>query len=138
MERKIEAHLMDSIDEKMNTAKVEDVTFQKREKQRDFSAEIRALRVKSEKVMDLYINNLISLEECKKRASEYEETIKGLEGAQKRQKKTDFSKLEKALFDGWKSMYIDLSKEEKRDFWRIIIREIRIYKDGHIEYNLNL
>ena len=129
---------MESIDAKMEAVKLEAITLRYRERQRDYAAEIQALRLKSEKAKNLYINSLLTFEKCKEQVQNFETQIKELEAMQKKEKTIDLSKLEEALQEGWRGMYVDLPKEKKRGFWRILIKQIRIYKDSHIEYDLNL
>ena len=60
-----------------------------------------------------------------------------LEAAQQ-QKPPDFTAAEELLTVGWENMYQNLTLEKKQEFWRILIKEIRIYPDRHIEYDLNV
>ena len=53
------------------------------------------------------------------------------------QKKPDFELADKLLAEGWETVYDKMGKEQKQEFWRILIKEIRIYKDKHIEYDFN-
>lgn len=138
LERKIEAHLLDSIDDKMEQVKADVERTYTQKSQRNYSSEISKWKSKAKKVRDLYINDLISLDECKKQALEYEEKIRELEALKKGVHRTDFSILERSLQDGWKTIYVDLTREEKQAFWHVVIKEIRIYADRHIEYDLNL
>lgn len=138
LERKIEAHLLDSIDDKMEQVKADVERTYTQKSQRNYSSEISKWKSKAKKVRDLYINDLISLDECKKQALEYEEKIRELETLKKGVHRTDFSILERSLQDGWKTIYVDLTREEKQAFWHVVIKEIRIYADRHIEYDLNL
>ena len=55
----------------------------------------------------------------------------------KPRKVPDFSKIEELLKEGWKEMYQDISREDKRDFWRAILKEIRVHPDRHISFILN-
>lgn len=138
LERKIEAYLLDSIDEKMRQSKLiaEEARFS--EKERDYKAEISVLKAKCDRLKNLYIDGLISREECNQKCEECTAKINSLTKLMENTKKPDFSKLDEILSDGWKSVYESLTKEKKRDFWRIVIKEIRLYKDRHLEYDLNV
>lgn len=138
LERKIETYLLESIEEKVNQLKYEVSTLNSQDKQKDHKAEISALAAKCERTKDLYIDGLISREECNRRIEENKKRIQSLEKELKSVRPKDFSRLEKALEKEWKTMYLGLKKEQKRDFWRIIIKEIRIYKDRHIEYDFEI
>ena len=82
------------------------------------------------------MNDLISLDEYKADRETMLERIAELEKKQEPLTLPDLSVIERTLSGGWKQLYCDLSAEEKREFWRIIIREIRFYPDRHIEYDL--
>lgn len=47
-------------------------------------------------------------------------------------------KIDGLLQGDWKGMYADLPKDKQQEFWRIVIKEIRLYPDRHIEFDLNL
>lgn len=139
LEWKIEKFLLKSVDHEMSQIRLHAQGLHEEEKQRDYRSEISALKAKSERLKTLYVNGLIPFEDCQNGVVENEQKIASLEQEAKSSKKIDFSALEKNLCTGWQDMYnMMLTKEEKRDFWRIIIKEIRIYKDRHIEFKLNL
>lgn len=138
-EPKIEAYLMGTVREKMNRLKLEELEVSPLEKGRDYKGEIAALRSKIKKVNRLYVNEMISFEECKAENESYNAQIKALEhDASQQQKTPDFTAAEELLTAGWEKMYQTLPPEKKQEFWRILIKEIRIYPDRHIEYDLNV
>lgn len=138
-ERKIETYLIETVRGKMDRLKLETLELAPLEKARDYKGEIAALRAKIKKVNHLYINEIISFEECKAENEAYTAQITALEReTAKQKKKPDSSAVEELLCDGWESMYSGLPLEKQQEFWRILIREIRIYPDRHIEYNLNV
>lgn len=137
-EKKIEAFLMDTIRDEMDRLKLEYLERGSAEDARDYKAEIAALRAKMRKVNHLYINELISFEECRAENAAFSAQIEALERESAQRKQPDLSAAEEALADGWEAMYLALSPEEKQAFWRILIKEIRIYPDRHIEYDLNV
>ncbi len=138
LERKIETYLLDSIDEKMRQIKLAAENIYPLEKEQSHKTEISSLKAKCERLKNLYIDGLISREECNEKCEECSERIEFLQSAIKKSAKPDFSKVDTILSKGWKDVYLNLSKEEKRDFWRILIKEIRLYQDRHIEYDINL
>lgn len=138
-ERKIEAYLMETVREKMDRLKLDTLELVPLEKARDYKGEIAALRAKIKKVNHLYINEMISFEECKAENETYTAQIEALERESSQQQKVpDFTAAEELLTAGWEEMYQGLSPEKKQEFWRILIKEIRIYPDRHIEYDLNV
>lgn len=138
-EKKIEEYLMGTVREEMERLKLEALELAPLEKARDYQGEIAALRAKIKKVNHLYINEMISFGECKAENDTYTAQIQALElEAAQQQKKPDFSVAEKLLSNGWETMYLGLSPEKKQGFWRILIKEIRIYADRRIEYDLDV
>lgn len=138
-EKKLETYLMETVQEKMDRLKLEALELAPLEKVRDYKAEIAALRAKMKKVNRLYINEMISFEECKAENDAYAAQIESLEReSSQQQKPPDFTRVEELLSTGWEELYQTLSPEKKQEFWRILIKEIRIYQDRHIEYDLNV
>lgn len=136
-ERKIEAFLLGSIRRDMDKKKIEFEAVPIKDG-RDCNAEISVLKSKIEKLKDLYLSDIITLEECKADRELYMGKIAELEREAEGRKKPDFGKIEKLLSSGWETVYKGLKQEQKQEFWRIIIKEIFIYPDRHIEYHFNL
>lgn len=135
-ERKIENFLLSTIRDEMNKCKME-FEIEPMKKERDYKAEISALKAKIAKLKDLYLSDIITLEECRADQKDYSQRIEELELESAGSKKPDFDKMEKMLACGWEEAYKILRPEKKQEFWRILIKEIRIYADRHIEYDLN-
>lgn len=136
-ERKIEAFLMSTVRDKMERWKVEVEQIESARKTRDYKTEIASLRSKIGKLKDLYINDLITLDECKRDQAEYTKRIEDLEKEAAERPRQNFEEMEKMLSEDWETSYNLLGKEKKQEFWRILIKEIRIYPDRHIEYDFN-
>lgn len=136
-ERKIEAFLMSTIRDKMEQWKVEVEQIEAARKTRNYKAEIAALRSKISRLKELYINGLITLDECKQDQAEYMRQMEALEKESATRSKPNFEAMEKMLSEDWETSYSLLEKGKKQEFWRILIKEIRIYADRRIEYNLN-
>ncbi len=137
-ERKIEKYLMDTIDGQMQELRLETKRICSQKKQRDYKSEIAALRAKRGKLKELYINDLITLEEYKADAGTYDKKISALEAESNQTRVPDLSMLEKLLHRDWQTLYETMDKTSKRDFWRTTIKEIRVYIDRHIEYDFNV
>ena len=86
----------------------------------------------------MYLNDIITLEELKADRESLLAKISDLEKAALPEQKQDFESIDRVLIENWKESYDGLNREEKREFWRIIIKEIKIYPDRHIEYSLNV
>ncbi len=137
-ERKIETYIVESINEKMRQLKSAYAQFGEKAKQKDHKSEIAALRGKIVKLKDLYLNDLITLEEYKEDKASMINRINKLIELDGPRKRPNFEKIDSILTFGWQDLYFDLSKEEKREFWCVLIKEIRIYPDRHIEFDINL
>lgn len=136
-ERRIEKFLIETIRDKMNEWKIEAAKIYKGKKERDYKGEITALRAKLGKLKELYMNDLITLDEYKADQSAYSSKIDALTAEEAAQEEPNFEIADKLLADGWETAYYGMKQEQKQEFWRILIKEIRIYKDRHIEYDLN-
>ena len=90
------------------------------------------LHKKLGKLKDLYLNDLITLEEYKNDKSKFQEEIETLQ-AQPQPQDTDISALQAFLAMDLEEVYKFTTNEEKRLFWRSILKEIRFYKDRRIE-----
>lgn len=137
-EKKIEAYIVGSINEKMRQLKSAYAQFDAKAGKKDHKSEITALRGKIVKLKDLYLNDLITMEEYKEDKASMTDRINRLIQLDKPQKRPNFEKIDGMLTFGWQDLYYDLSKEEKREFWRMLLKEIRIYPDRHIEFDINL
>ena len=135
-EKKVERYLLDTVESKMAALRFEVERLKENQTEKDYSTEIHLLKSKISKLKDLYLNDLISLDEYKADRQTMSEKIAELEKQQEPKKIPDLSVLDSVLVAGWKQLYVELSSEKKREFWRIIIREIRFYPDRHIEYDL--
>lgn len=125
-EKKLETYLLDYI----KTALEGYITTEKdKEKPKDNTKRIKALEKKIEKLKDLYVNDLITLEEYKADRQKYESEIATLGAPVKH----DFTPLETALQLVVEERYTTFTQEKKRAFWRSIIDHITFDKDRKIE-----
>jgi len=137
-EKKIESYLVASIRTQMEECHSEALKAWERDKIRDYQAEKLAEKRKLQKLKELFINDLISIEEYKSDRAGIEEKLAELVRKEQNRNKPDFRVVEEMLRDSWESDYQEISREEKRAFWHILMREIRVYADKRIEYDLNL
>jgi len=137
-ERKIEAYLLMSIDIEMNRRKPEYERDASQKRDAGYAAEISAVKGKLSRLKDLYLNDLITIEEYKVDKAAFEVRLNELIEKDRPLKQPSYKLLETVLTADWKTMYNMMGKEEKRAFWRVVLREIRIYPDRHIEFDLNL
>jgi site-specific DNA recombinase len=88
-----------------------------------------AAKKKLEKLKELYVNDLIDLDAYK---TDYEKYTSILNEEDQQEEKRDTSALEKFVQSGYKSMYGDITKENKRALWRTIIKKIVIGADNNM------
>lgn len=137
-ERKIETYIMDRIDSKMKKLKAEYESITSINQPADHKKEIDALKRRLSKMKELFLNDLVTLEEYRKEKEAAEQQIQAFAAIDQPKKEPDFERLEKILAADWRSIYHETPKEGKREFWRALLKEIRIFPDRHIEFDLNL
>lgn len=121
MEEYLLTHLRDLIGEELHPRNYELIE----EKEKDNADRIAALTRKRDRLKELYINELITLEEYKRDREEYTREIDALQAD--RQEKRDRAALEALLQLDIETIYKTLDKPEKRRFWRGIIDYITFY-----------
>lgn len=97
--------------------------------------EIARLKRKLNKLKELYLDDLISIEEYRADHSKITARLVELETVQKQDKRTTVQALSKLLCDGWHDVYANLSRLERKAFWRMLLSNIRVYTDRHIDYD---
>ena len=121
-EKKLEEYLLNNIKTLMNDyiISIDVVPSEKK----DHSSRIAYLNRKARKLKELYINDLISIDEYKCDKQDIESELESLKSAE--EKPMDLSLYKQ--FEGLdiSAVYADLSQEEKRAFWRSIIKEIHL------------
>lgn len=133
-ESDIEAYLLDTIDFRLHRYRV-DVERAKAGSGTDYSAEISKLRRQLAKSKELFLNDLITLDDYRKDHQRIMPKIEELEAAQSKLDRKDTKELEAILCTGWRNLYDTLDRPGKRAFWRLAVREIRVFPDRHIEYD---
>lgn len=137
-EKTIEAYILDALEGKMAEAKFQWEKDCAKRRTTNYKQEIAAVKGKIKRLKDLYINELISLEEYKADHSIFAARLDELIEKDKLVEPPDFSTLETLVSQEWIERYRELSKEDKREIWRSAVREIRVYPDRRIEFDLNL
>lgn len=132
----IEDYLMSRIEQKMEEYKIEVVRLEEEQGKKDYKSAIAALKARSKRLTDLYLNDLISIEDCKSGCSEIEGKIKELEEEAEQREAPDLSVIEEVFKEGWKEDYYSLPREDKREFWMMLIDKILVFPDRHIECSI--
>ncbi|WP_373220934.1 recombinase family protein [Mediterraneibacter gnavus] len=102
------------------------------ERRRSTSGKDKAvLKRKLTKLKELYVNDLIDIEEYRKDFQIYSAALQQLPEPVAEQP-PDFSAVEKLLQNDFKTIYDTLTREEKRTLWRSAIKEIRVDSENNI------
>lgn len=95
------------------------------------NAKRKQIEDKIERLKDLYVNNLISLDEFKIDKSKYLELLEALPQCEPMKK--DVTPLKKLLEDNIEEIYKSFDFEEKVEFWRSILQEVHFYSSRIIK-----
>lgn len=132
MENRLEQYVIEHIKPEAEKYILEYTILQK-EKPIDNSKRIATLKKRIDRLKELYLNELMTLEEYKEERIQLENDIEALTIQSKEVVQKDFSKLKETLNSGVIDTILSLSEEERRFIWRSIIKEIKFYPDRHIE-----
>ena len=90
-----------------------------------------AIRRKLARLKDLYVNELISIEDYKKDYDQYTAMLEE-KAVTVPDQRPDFEAVERLLAQDFRAIYDGLERDEKRTLWRSVISEIRIDNAQHI------
>lgn len=126
-----EEWLFEHLREELDRCKLE-WNVQAAERQRKLgSNEKAALKNKLTKLKELYVNDLIDIEEYKKDYEIYNAALRQIPDPVQ-ETPPDFAAVERLLQSDFKSIYDTLTREEKRTLWRSVIKEIRVDNENNI------
>lgn len=117
-ERKVEQYLLDYIQHELEPYLVEIEMQRKGGRAAQDNTEV--IHAKQERVKELFINGMITLDEYKARVDDLERKIIVLPA----RNGPDTTKLKRLLSGDFPALYGALSREEKRSFWRGVLREL--------------
>lgn len=106
---------------------------QKNAKVIDYESKRAAIEKKIERLKDLYINEIITMDELKVSKAKYQEELSQLPAEAAAIEKRDLSALRNMLKMDLPSIYFTLDPQERRRLWRSCIREIRVDHDKNID-----
>lgn len=115
--------------------RLSDYIFEVEEKQKivvDNSKKIVAIQKKIDRLKELYVNEMISLDEYKNDRMMYEESIDALRSAETPQI-VDLTPYRTLLNSDFENLYKELTQPQKRQFWRGIIKRLRYGNDKILE-----
>lgn len=130
-EGKIEKWLFTHLGEELEKVKLEWKMKAAAKKQEIMHTEKAALKRKLTKLKELYVNDLINMEEYKKDYEIYTTALQNIPEPAA-EIPPDFSSAEAICASGFRETYDTLSKEEKRTLWRTALKEILIDAENNI------
>lgn len=132
METRIEQYLLNTINDKI---KIYANAKEEKEPQKNIEAQEKALKKKLSKLSDLYLDDLISKNEYAKRYEDLTAQLSSLEAEKAIKKPKTPQELSDIFFSGWQDLYMNLTLENKKAFWRMTLKEIRVYADRRIDFD---
>ena len=127
----IEKWLFDNMESELNRVRLEWEVKAAEKKKVALRTDKAALKRKLTKLKELYVNELIDIEEYKKDYEIYTAALRQLPEPAA-EAPPDFEAVEKLLQADFKNIYESLTREEKRTLWRSVISEIRIDSENNI------
>ena len=91
----------------------------------------RQLETKIERLKDLYVNGLITMNEFRIDRAKFLEQIESL--PQQKSSKKDIEPMKKLLDSNIEEIYYSFDFDEKKRFWRTILQEVRFFSDRSIK-----
>lgn len=128
-ESKLERYLVKNLEQ----FAFEDIEAKESENAIDYGKLIEATNKKMSRLKDLYVNELITLEEYKKDLSEYQQQIAEYKLELSKDQSAGRDKLKELIGTNLADWYWTLTDTEKRTLWRGIIKEIRYGSDKSLE-----
>jgi len=128
----VERWLFDHLGEEFDRVKL-DWEIQAAKRKRSSSSKDKAvLKRKLNKLKELYVNDLIDIEEYRKDYEIYTSALEQMPNDKEMEQPPNFKAIERLLQSDFKNLYNTLTREEKRTLWRSAIKEIRIDNDYNI------
>lgn len=131
-EDRIESWLFEHLEDEINKYEVAWNVQNTKQKKDGSNIERAVLKRKLTKLKELYVNDLIDLEDYKKDFEMYSAALSKMEEAQVVEKRVDLSGVRKIVSKNFRAVYDTLSREEKRSLWKSVLREIRVDNDQNI------
>ena len=128
----VERWLFDHLGEEFDRVKL-DWEIQAAKRKRSSSSKDKAvLKRKLNKLKEVYVNDLIDIEEYRKDYEIYTSALEQMPNDKEMEQPPNFKAIERLLQSDFKNLYNTLTREEKRTLWRSAIKEIRIDNDYNI------
>lgn len=137
-EKKMADQILGTVEERLKQYKTELNQAASGAEQKSHKPEIQSIKKKIERLKYLFVDGMISIDEYKSDRAELETKLTALTEKERAIERPNIAALEELLSDGWRDVYDSASREAKRKFWVSLVKEVRIYKDRRIEFDLNV
>ena len=127
----VEKWLFEHLGEELERCQLEWEVEAAKKKRTAAGVDKAALKRKLGKLKELYVNDLIDIEEYKKDYEIYTAALNQIPEAHT-DPPPDFAGVRRLLDNDFRTIYDTLTREEKRTLWRSVIKEIRIDNDQNI------
>ncbi len=130
-ESSIEKWIFENLESELNRIKLEWEVNAAKKKRSSTQTDKATLKRKLSKLKELYVSELIDIEEYKKDYDIYTAALQKI-SEPVAETPPDFSAVERLLQSDFKNIYETLTREEKRTLWRSVISEIRVDSENRI------
>ena len=127
----VEEWLFEHLEEELERCELEWEVKSACKKRTVASSDKAVLKRKLTKLKELYVNELIDIDEYKKDYEIYAAALNNIQEVAP-EAPPDFSAVRKILDSDFRNIYNNLSREDKRTLWRSVISEIRVDRDNNI------
>ena len=131
-ETAVEEWLFTFLGDELEKQRLEWEVKEARRKQAAASVDRAAIRRKLSRLKELYVNEMIDLEEYRRDYELYTAQLAERTAPAAEEERPNFEAVEAILANGFRKIYDGLEREEKRTLWRSVIKEIRVDKERQI------
>lgn len=136
-EKKLAEYILDMAEGKLAAYKAELAHLAEGPK-RNYRTEIEATKKKLDRLKYLFVDGLISIDEYKADRAELDDRLEQLQEKNRIIELPNTDALDTLLSAGWRETYEESNREIKRKFFVALLKQVRVYKDRHIEFDLNV
>lgn len=131
-ETAVEEWLFTFLGDELEKQRLEWEVKEARRKQAAASVDRAAIRRKLSRLKELYVNEMIDLEEYRRDYELYTPQLAERTAPSAEEERPNFETIEAILETGFRKIYDGLEREEKRTLWRSVIKEIHVDKERQI------
>lgn len=131
-ETAVEEWLFTFLGDELEKQRLEWEVKEARRKQAAASVDRAAIRRKLSRLKELYVNEMIDLEEYRRDYELYTTQLAERTAPSAEEERPNFETIEAILETGFRKIYDGLEREEKRTLWRSVIKEIHVDKERQI------